>query len=109
MIEFLFDKISFTNPIVLSIILVLFVITFLSILKKIIKFGIVLFVLFIFFMIYSIYTEKDVFEEIDSIVNKTYEVIDKTISNFSKDIKEKTSNAIEEKINNVFDETLNLK
>ncbi|MAI88492.1 MAG: hypothetical protein CMF98_05470 [Candidatus Marinimicrobia bacterium] len=106
MIDF-FDKIPFSNPIILSIFIVLFIITFLSILKKIIKVGIVIFILFIFFMIYSVYTGKDAIEEINAILDQAYEIIEDSISSFGENLKEKTSNAVEEKINNVIDETFN--
>tara|TARA_Y100000817_G_C16786504_1_gene513075 strand:+ start:737 stop:1069 length:333 start_codon:yes stop_codon:yes gene_type:complete len=103
----LFDKIPFSNPIILSIFIVLLLITFYSILKKLIKIGLVIFILFISFMIYSFYTGKDALEEINNLFNQAYELIQDSISNFGEDIKEKASEAVEEKIDNVLDETFN--
>ncbi len=67
-----------------------------------------IFILFFCFMIYSFYTGKDAFEEINNLFNQTYELIEDSISNFGEDIKEKASESVEEKIDNVLDETFNL-
>ena len=46
-------------------------------------------------------------EEINAILDQAYEIIEDSISSFGENLKEKTSNAVEEKINNVIDETFN--
>tara|TARA_B100000029_G_scaffold410677_1_gene412726 strand:- start:51539 stop:51892 length:354 start_codon:yes stop_codon:yes gene_type:complete len=110
-LELLFEKLI-TNPVLLSVAIVLAILILFSIIKKLLKITLITISLLALYLGYLLYTGKEVPKTADELKDslqeksgEVKEVLDKTVQEMNRSLKEKTSEIMEDKLDKLFNDS----